>query len=427
MGKNADHPCTMDKYMSLEDWISVFRKLDRSIERYMKSTNVPLPSERLLIRRVQLELNVEWVPCDPGYRLIPDLDLDEEVIYPYVLKVSLKNVSRINEFQPEQQPTVKVPIPTPACQKAIAQEQVTPPAKNDGNPKYDIDHEEYIPMSSNSDSTTLVYTPTPVLKSASTFSPIEKDGEYLPKIRRLNAEDEDEYRPAFVGRSSQNDKLMYNPSPTPQVTPPPAKPSPAKSSPTIDEKSSRNPIGKFSKRTHDSDRDNASDGCGTKVKRSKIVKITSPKANVSQDLFGDSDQELRQASEPEGKKTEDCAMAGRREKLQRKAKETVVAMESSDEKSSSRMTRKTPKAPKNTVSSSSRAETSLVQWLKTDDTTRNDRSKKSRKRIESDFPHISSQEMAEHQLRHEQKMSALDSLQKRLDEINKPVEIERIM
>ena len=426
MGKNADHPCTMDKYMSLEDWISVFRKLDRSIERYMKSTNVPLPSERLLIRRIQLELNVEWVPRDPGYRLIPDLDLDEELIYPYVLKVSLKNVSRINEFQPEQQPTVKLPIPTPACQKAIAQEQVTPPAKKDGNPKYNIDHEEYIPMSSNSDSTTLVYTPTPVLKSASTFSPIEKDGEYLPKIRRLNAEDEDEYRPAFVGRSSQNDKLMYNPSPTPQVTPPPAQPSPAKSSPTIDEKSSRNPIGKFSKRIHDSDRDGASDGCGTKVKRSKIVKITSPKANVSQDLFGDSDQEFKQASDPEGK-TEDCAMEGRREKLQRKAKETVVAMESSDEKSSSRMARKTPKAPKNTVSSSSRAETSLVKWLKTDDTMTNDRSKKSRKRIESDFPHISSQEMAEHQLRHEQKMSALDSLQKRLDEINKPVEIERIM
>lgn len=87
---------SLDKYMSLDVWKNLYEKISRPIDRYVRNeSNVP-SKETIPMRRSQLDLNISWQKCVSHHLSL--LGLEAERVYTYSMEVTVRGVSRVNEF-----------------------------------------------------------------------------------------------------------------------------------------------------------------------------------------------------------------------------------------------------------------------------------------------------------------------------------------
>lgn len=87
---------SLDKYMSLDVWKNLYEKISRPIDRYVRNESSAPSKETIPMRRSQLDLSVSWQKCDSHHLSL--LELAPERVYTYSMEVTVRGVSRVNEF-----------------------------------------------------------------------------------------------------------------------------------------------------------------------------------------------------------------------------------------------------------------------------------------------------------------------------------------
>lgn len=87
---------SLDKYLSLDAWSSMFEKLSKPIERYVQNETQMPAKETLKMRRAQLDLSISWQQCDSLH--LSMLGLEPERVYGYLMVVKVRPVSKVNEY-----------------------------------------------------------------------------------------------------------------------------------------------------------------------------------------------------------------------------------------------------------------------------------------------------------------------------------------
>lgn len=183
--------------MSLNDWLDVYNRLRRRIDKYVLSPEHPPEIENVLLRTAQLELYVSFKETSQHLLAVIGLT-DNEATYPYAMCVHVKAVSKVADYI-GLQAAAKQSYASPSKASTSCNANI---AKNEAV-NADAD-EEYVPGGLANITTLLTaYIPT---ATTSQSSVIDQNLEYIPQS--VNAEyDPSAYRPSGKGKSQKYDML----------------------------------------------------------------------------------------------------------------------------------------------------------------------------------------------------------------------------
>lgn len=89
--------------MSLHDWQLIYTLLSDSIKVYLEDPQNDLAPKTISIEMMNIELNVTWIKFEPIYFTLTKIDRNE-LVYPYVMNVTVSALSNINQFLDEKPP-----------------------------------------------------------------------------------------------------------------------------------------------------------------------------------------------------------------------------------------------------------------------------------------------------------------------------------
>lgn len=99
IGKSAGN-CSLNKFMSLNDWIQIFDGLNESVQNYVKKPNKRPAAAVRRIDDTNFELNVEWIELDEQFysKLLTSIDFNK--VFPFVIKLKVVLRSNIDKYVP---------------------------------------------------------------------------------------------------------------------------------------------------------------------------------------------------------------------------------------------------------------------------------------------------------------------------------------
>lgn len=101
---------SLDKYLSPDAWTNLYKKLGKSIDRYV-GNETEMPSKELIaMRRFQLELDVSWQKCDSIHLDMFGIHADKA--YAYMMVVRVRAVTKTIEHGDSRSVNAKHNVPT---------------------------------------------------------------------------------------------------------------------------------------------------------------------------------------------------------------------------------------------------------------------------------------------------------------------------
>lgn len=430
--------------MTLENWSDVFHKLSRPIESYMQCLEKPLASEKISLRRSQLELRVSWHKTDSAYTAFFE-NADDRNWCPYFIKVEIKAVSKISEYRKVRDNESSANKPSNRTDHKDADVHLNDSTDSIESKNSEVENllqnqvEEYVPTAMQTDdspakTTYPKYTPTPVLMSSATEN---TDDEYTPSISgsKTDAFDKNSYQPSPIvphALSAEKDSILPENSSscsTDMVTKRKRSAMTTKTNDKRDEHEFKTP--EKTSETNDNHK--------TETPRSKVCKNGDKillKNRQSEDLFGESDSENRPKQNVHKAPLENNEWSSaKRPTLSRKVKEGLTYHD--DEVShthNSKPENNQLKIPKTHANSGKRFKSSN-QWLskeslkeKSKEKEKETKDKKTnRLKLSDKKVAITNEEITEYNKSHERNMEQLRNIQARLEEANKPILVKKIM
>lgn len=95
--ENALMVCSLDKYLSVSDWQSIYDILMPQIDKYIKYPNQSMEKQTFTISRSQLQLKTTWKSLHHYHTNI--LGLKQKRTHAKILSTEIKTFSKVNEFQ----------------------------------------------------------------------------------------------------------------------------------------------------------------------------------------------------------------------------------------------------------------------------------------------------------------------------------------
>lgn len=97
IGKFAGN-CSLNKFMSLNDWVKIFDDLNDSIQGYVNNPNIRPASSVRRIDNTNFELNITWIDMDATFysKLLTSVDFD--CAFPFMIKLKVRLRSNIDKF-----------------------------------------------------------------------------------------------------------------------------------------------------------------------------------------------------------------------------------------------------------------------------------------------------------------------------------------
>lgn len=422
-GENGLHPCSLDKYLSLECWTHIYSNLNKPIDQFMKNTMKMPKHETIILERAQLELNISWRKISSMYASI--LNINAQDMYSYFIVISVKTFSKISEFKKLQIEQNVKPTNGDAGSPIKSSNSIKRNHSSNSVKKNDIDgdFEEYVPTatSSTSKDTAPKYTPaqniseseideyTPTNKSSNDDIDVNGDHEILDNL----------YMP-----SSSSSHRSHDRSPS------------SGSQNAFTEKSWKNRH--YSPKTNNTKTERSKklktstklvvpkDDCNSLSLAENIKRPTSKdKINMSQDLFGESDGECNSdiTKSVKGTKLKPEENTGNRMHLERNSKTIAKSNLTNNFQAANN---DLPKV----VPHSSKWLSKDELKLKTKDRERNANeenvAKEKKKRKSPPISMISADDIALYNAK-QKRIEELKSLQVALNEMNKPIIVERFM
>lgn len=275
---------SVDKYMSLDVWMKLYEKLGKPIDRYVKNETKQPTEETISMQRAQLDLHISWKKVDALHSAMCDLTPD--AVYKYLLLVDVCTYSRVEDFVKKGAKTKSL-----VNGHAVSLENENLPQSttvngsgiNDGNGKPNIAdtnkrrHEEYVPEASTASPkhSNLRYTPSKNFETdADEYTPTKVIVVDAGTAKCDNIEDGHHYFPSPINNNNHYEFTDSKPYSRGQIK----SPRPNKIRMSASKTTMVEPFGH--------ERMPSVDG-----------KATS-KANLSQDLFGDSSGSDAEAKEP---------------------------------------------------------------------------------------------------------------------------------
>lgn len=185
--RNRVDGCSLDKFLTLDAWNSIYLKLEPYIEKYTEKK--VRRDATIEMRKFQLSLEVAWKKTEEHHKnVFADFDLkthpdDEILVHKHVMLIKVKPRSIIEEYRKQRglvQRTAESDLASPSSQSnesthrkpsssaAVKTEDEKPPTVNTND-------EEYIPQGNLN--ALLEYTPSTVSAAQANVSPVD---EYTP-------------------------------------------------------------------------------------------------------------------------------------------------------------------------------------------------------------------------------------------------------
>lgn len=414
IGKHGSHVSTLDKYMSLENWIEIFNKLNKSVDKYVSKPDQQLQAEKIVLRQMQLELHISYQKTNQSLASV--INHIEDDLFPFYFDIHVKGISRIDDYFK----ALKTDIPQSTKTSGASSSAMASGIVTGGRAGAAV--EEYVPTPRTVPATrsrsSPIYTPARLLAVPEVLH------QYTPEKLSKDSPDEfngNAYRPSPIVPLSRTPSDLFPTSDSEKSTASAAWTSP-RSRRRIDKRRGA-PDEEVLFETY-----TGSDG-SPQSKRSKILSLAhSTRSNISQDLFGELSDDGSKLKDGNGDKEKAAAernqFVTKRPTLQR----TVKNVDAGNQKKNDGE-QKTPSV-KGWLTKRDASERSTRRPKKDETKGKGERSSRKNSKTNSkktDEERTEKEKRDASLERYNARMATLDALQEELNEMNKPVVVDRIM
>lgn len=88
--------CTLDKYISPNNWEIIFNELKKRVNEYMMDTQRPLATEQIELHQMLLMLNIQFERITKS--LISETGLQDEEVHPYFMCIHVTQISDVERY-----------------------------------------------------------------------------------------------------------------------------------------------------------------------------------------------------------------------------------------------------------------------------------------------------------------------------------------